>query len=207
MKIPIKECKEPLVNVRDYNEEVLIDMEAESKQSQKLRRDTCYVRETVGLMLSQAQSLLPKGIKIKIIDGFRPIEAQEKIFAQVYSQIKKRNSQKTEKEILKETEKMVANPKTVPPHTTGGAVDVTLVKGKKDMKMGTRINALTPKAATDDQAISREAQNNRKLLKKVMKKVGFVNYPLEWWHFSYGDRMWACYKRKKQALYGSVKGK
>lgn len=37
-----------------------------------------------------------------------------------------------------------------------------------------------------------------------MKKEGFVNYPGEWWHFSYGDQLWAAYKNKKYAIYGSI---
>lgn len=38
-----------------------------------------------------------------------------------------------------------------------------------------------------------------------MKKNGFVNYPNEWWHFCYGDRMWAAYSGKKTCFYGLVK--
>ena len=34
-----------------------------------------------------------------------------------------------------------------------------------------------------------------------MKNAGFANYPLEWWHFSYGDRLWAAYTNQKEAVY------
>jgi len=34
---------------------------------------------------------------------------------------------------------------------------------------------------------------------KVLEKVGFVNYPKEFWHWSYGDIYWA--KIKKKAIY------
>jgi hypothetical protein len=27
-----------------------------------------------------------------------------------------------------------------------------------------------------------------------MQAHGFVNYPTEWWHFSYGDRYWAYHQ-------------
>jgi len=46
--------------------------------------------------------------------------------------------------------------------------------------------------------------SNRKVLLDVMKKNGFVNYPGEWWHYSFGDRMWAAYLRKKVCHYGPV---
>lgn len=30
-----------------------------------------------------------------------------------------------------------------------------------------------------------------------MAKEGFINFPGEWWHFSYGDRVWSAYKGKR----------
>ena len=34
--------------------------------------------------------------------------------------------------------------------------------------------------------------------------VGLVNYPTEWWHWSYGDRYWALISGADAALYGPV---
>ena len=39
-----------------------------------------------------------------------------------------------------------------------------------------------------------------------MQKLGFANFPAEWWHFCYGDKMWAAYKSKKTAFYGYKRG-
>ena len=33
--------------------------------------------------------------------------------------------------------------------------------------------------------------NRRSLLFSVMEQAGFVQHPNEWWHFSYGDQLWA----------------
>ncbi len=38
----------------------------------------------------------------------------------------------------------------------------------------------------------------------VMSEAGFVNYPHEWWHFSYGDQYWAWRTGALAALYGSA---
>lgn len=46
---------------------------------------------------------------------------------------------------------------------------------------------------------------NRLILLRAMQRAGFVNYPTEWWHFSYGDKMWAAYCNKKTAVYDVVK--
>ena len=39
--------------------------------------------------------------------------------------------------------------------------------------------------------ITDEARANRGLLGGVLTASGLVNYPTEWWHWSYGDRYWA----------------
>jgi hypothetical protein len=45
----------------------------------------------------------------------------------------------------------------------------------------------------DASGLSRSARRNRDLLAEVMVGAGFVNYPTEWWHWSFGDRCWALY--------------
>jgi D-alanyl-D-alanine dipeptidase len=35
-----------------------------------------------------------------------------------------------------------------------------------------------------------------------MSTAGFLNYPTEWWHFSYGDRYWALDTGEQTAIYG-----
>jgi len=37
-----------------------------------------------------------------------------------------------------------------------------------------------------------------------MTVAGFVNYPTEWWHWSYGDRYWAYATHRSAAIYGPV---
>jgi D-alanyl-D-alanine dipeptidase len=57
---------------------------------------------------------------------------------------------------------------------------------------------------TDSEMISAEAKKNRKLMGDALAKVGFVNYPTEYWHWSYGDRYWAYQTQQQFALYNSV---
>ena len=38
----------------------------------------------------------------------------------------------------------------------------------------------------------------------ALSGVGLVNYPTEWWHWSYGDRYWALQTRAAQTRYGPV---
>ncbi len=52
--------------------------------------------------------------------------------------------------------------------------------------------------------ITSEQKNNRKILRGLMETQDFVWYPGEWWHYSWGDRMWAIYKKKSECMYGQV---
>jgi D-alanyl-D-alanine dipeptidase len=56
----------------------------------------------------------------------------------------------------------------------------------------------------DAPQVSRQARANRELLARVLRGVGLVNYPTEWWHRSYGDRYWALMTGAPAALYGPV---
>ncbi len=38
-----------------------------------------------------------------------------------------------------------------------------------------------------------------------MHAAGFVNYPTEWWHWSYGDRYWALLTGSPHAVYGATR--
>jgi D-alanyl-D-alanine dipeptidase len=100
-------------------------------------------------------------------------------------------------------------PLDVAPHTTGGAVDLTLAdENGVPLNMGTEFNAesIETHNATYTAAdnISSEARKNRQMLMSVMSKVGFVNYPTEWWHWSHGDKYWAFQTNQPHAIFGSV---
>jgi D-alanyl-D-alanine dipeptidase len=38
----------------------------------------------------------------------------------------------------------------------------------------------------------------------VLSAQGLVNYPTEWWHWSYGDRYWALLTGAAHATYGPI---
>ena len=103
----------------------------------------------------------------------------------------------------------VAPPTGVPPHSTGGAFDLTLVDAEgKALDMGTAIDDISGgeenRNYTEANSISDQAKQNRRILINVLTEVGFVNYPTEWWHWSYGDKYWAFNTDAEYALYGSV---
>ncbi len=50
-----------------------------------------------------------------------------------------------------------------------------------------------------------EARANRRLLHWLMHDEGFEGHPDEWWHFSYGDQLWAALSGAASAHYGLAK--
>ncbi len=103
---------------------------------------------------------------------------------------------------------------TPPPHSTGGAVDLTisLVDGSF-LDMGGEIDCIGPvsipnyyadHAKSDNESLAYVWNARRLLLSQVMKKAGFSQHPNEWWHFSYGDQLWAWLNDIKSAYYGGV---
>jgi len=109
--------------------------------------------------------------------------------------------------LKEEVSKFVAPLYITPPHSTGGAVDLSIIDpdGKK-LDMGTKmgVDYGLDKTRTDSTVISRAARKNRQILIRVMTAAGFVNYPTEWWHWSYGDQYWAAALKKKYSVYSGI---
>lgn len=104
------------------------------------------------------------------------------------------------------------DPHTPPPHSTGGAVDLTLAESNgEDLAMGGAIDALGPVSEPDHYASAAAANpmgpeahwhRRRRLLASCLAEAGFAQHPNEWWHFSYGDQLWAWRQGVAEACYG-----
>ncbi len=202
MKIAIIDNGEKLVNLSDASDKFIIEIEETSRKLQNLPENTCYSRETVARMLVSAQGTLPNGMRFKIIDSYRPMSAQRQIWQQYFDDFKRQHSDWDDEEVAKETDRWVANPRVVPPHTTGGALDLTVAdEHDNELDMGTPVNSADEKSYMLSEKVTGKAKENRNMLIKVMTDAGFVGNPREWWHWSYGDRRWAGAMKKSNALY------
>ena len=165
------------------------------------------VRYTVYEMLQKVAKKLKKynsNYKLIVVFGFRDMKLQEKYFYEIYNDVKDNFDDKME--MYEYIHEKIAVPE-VAGHPTGGAVDVAIYDEEKKeiIDFGSRILDFdTIKCYYHNEDISRNAIENRKLLRKLMLEEGFAPYDGEWWHFSYGDREWAFYYNKKQALYKQV---
>ncbi|MFL0735927.1 MAG: M15 family metallopeptidase, partial [Prochlorococcus sp.] len=104
-------------------------------------------------------------------------------------------------------------PHTPPPHSTGAAVDLTLADSKgMPLNMGGEIDAIgdisEPNYYAEAAIAESESQaylwhHRRRVLAEAMLKVGFSQHPNEWWHFSFGDQLWAWRNGVAEAIYGA----
>ena len=122
------------------------------------------------------------------------------------------------KEVVNKVNKFWAlptfNKSMPPPHSTGAAIDLTLaVKNGSALNMGGEIDCIGAKsepnyflqlAKVDNKSSASLWHSRRLLLNDIMTNVGFVRHPNEWWHFSYGDQLWAWLTKSDAGFYGTV---
>lgn len=167
--------------------------------------NTYALREGVIERLRAATSFLPAGLHLKLYSTFRPVEVQRELFAKFGEQIQRQRPELQGQALHDEVTQFVADPNGCPPHTTGGAMDVTLCDEiGNDIHMGSAVNVIEPLGIShsDSALVDEVARKNRGLLYSTMSKAGFFNLPTEWWHFSYGDQYWAAFTEHPVAVYG-----
>ncbi|MHC5938410.1 M15 family metallopeptidase [Nostoc sp.] len=210
-QIPIFECGEPLIEIPLELFAVESPHPYEKLGAIYGDRSPYYLRESVIENLLQAQNylyLLHPNWRIQIFDAYRPIAVQQFMVDYSFAQaVQDRGltevelSPKQRQEIWKAVYEIWAVPsldeKTPPPHSTGAAVDVTLVDDAGQIvNMGSPIDEMSERSHPDYYANSYYQQSQkyhayRQLLRDIMLKAGFQRNPREWWHFSVGDQMWA----------------
>jgi len=174
----------------------------------------CYVRREVYRRLLSAQQSLPNGWRLCIWDGWRPFALQQEIYDTYARDVLRRFDlldappQRQRQAVAPFISYPREDRRYAPVHTTGGAVDVTLMDADGQiLDMGTAFDEFTEKARTDyfeTASPTEEAiRDRRRVLFHCMEQAGFTNIPSEWWHYDYGDGYWAHY-RQQPILYSGV---
>ena len=168
---------------------------------------TLYVRDTVALKLARInKTLTHQGFRLKIVYGYRHPEVQKNYFERQRARLQELYPDLSPKTLDSLTHNLSSVP-LVAGHPTGGAVDVTLVDMSGNvLEMGTRIADFSDpeKIKTFGKGVSPTELQNRLILHDAFLKDGFAPFYGEWWHFSYGDREWACFYNKRSSLYSPL---
>ena len=142
--------------------------------------------------------------KLMVVYGYREMKKQEHYFYKLLEEEKDRFDD--EIELYEYIHEKVAVP-IVSGHPTGGAMDIAIYNENINsiIDFGTDIlDFSTNKCYYNNEDISKQAKQNRMILRKLMLEEGFAPYDGEWWHFSFGDKEWAFYYKKDKALFNQI---
>jgi D-alanyl-D-alanine dipeptidase len=197
------------------NGEALVDVRASDLPVSSYRADNtgafAHVRAGVMDRLLRAADALPAGLRLLMIEGYRPVALQRQYFDGYLNSLRPAHPRADHEDLRKLASRFVSPPE-IAPHSAGAAVDVTLcTEDGHELDFGTRVNADPEESNgacyTDHPSVSENAKRNRAVLTAALSTAGFVNYPTEWWHWSYGDRYWAMVAGASNALYGPCEWK
>ena len=166
------------------------------------------VRQGLAVRLDAAQAALPSGLALRVVEGHRSVTDQQAIIADYSAEVCAAHPGISPEDLDVLTSRYVS-PVAVAPHVAAAAVDLTLVNlAGEELDMGTAIDA-TPEQSDGacyfaSPGIGAGARGRRDLLARILGDAGLVNYPTEWWHWSYGDRYWALSTGADAAIYGPV---
>jgi D-alanyl-D-alanine dipeptidase len=191
-------------------------------------RSPFFVRQGILDRLQRSQAYLQTirpNWKIAIFDAYRPISVQQFMVDYSFTQLAKSKGLQVENlteaqknslsaEVLKFWAIPSQDPQCPPPHSTGAAIDVTLYRASDENRESIQeINMGSPIDEISDRSLPNYFENSldpvevqfhgdRQLLNQVMTHSGFQRHPYEWWHFSYGDQLWAWVSDAQSAIYG-----
>lgn len=187
------------------------------------------LRQGVIQRLFQAQGALQAlqpGWRLAIFDAWRPLAVQRFMVQHAITEecaargLDPRQPSPQRQAVLEEVGRFWAppseDPATPPPHSTGAAVDLTLAHADGALvAMGSPIDAIGAVSEPDhflrlaeglpdgdERRLALAWHHHRQLLAAAMASAGFARHPNEWWHFSWGDQLWAWRSGQERACYG-----
>lgn len=200
--VPVVECGEGLVDTRE-----LPALESTPHQNPQ-NPDYAWMRRSLADRLVAARAALPAGLRLLITEGYRPYEQQAFFFQRRKQRFLDGDALLSEGDAHLRASAFISPP-DVAPHVSGAAVDLTLMDERgRPLDMGSPID-VGPEESDgacylDAENITHVARRNRDLLSEALTGAGLVNYPTEWWHWSYGDRYWALMTGNPHAIFGPV---
>ena len=197
--LPVEECGDPLVDLRDIPA-LRVDRRLADPDGHFAR-----LRSDVANRLVIAQTLLPTGLWLLIVEGYRPLAVQRRYFDAHVERLRSAHAGRDEAWLRARASRYISPPE-VAPHVAGAAVDLTLCTASgAELWMGTEVNDTdTETCHTAAANLSGEARTHRAVLIDALAGAGLVNYPTEWWHWSYGDRYWAYATGAPAARFGPL---
>lgn len=195
-RVHVHECYDPLVPLIP-NKKIILNYDT--------LEQPVLIRKNVLKKITKVADSLPDNINIKVYKTFTSKQTLNEMFEKIVNKILEENPKIGRHEAIRMAKYQSTDPSgNLGGHETGAAIDIAFCDDSgKDFDYGSNIfDRSTPSYKN---VLNKEQKRNRKYLVKKMKKQGFVNFPAEWWHFSYGDRLWSAYKGKRNGgIYSSA---
>lgn len=170
-----------LMDIRYYGNDNFVGKKIRGYNAAK-----CVLTDKAATALAQAQKEAQKrGFSLKVFDCYRPQKAVDHFveWAKNLYDIKNKEvfyPNVDKKDLFKKG--YIAQKSG---HSRGSTVDLTLTSSDgEELDMGSVFDFFDPLSHTANPEVSKEAFQNRMLLKEIMEKAGFVNYAKEWWHYT-----------------------
>jgi D-alanyl-D-alanine dipeptidase len=149
----------------------------------------CLLLSPAARALAQVQEdLRAQGVRLKLFDCYRPVRAVKRFVAWAQDGA----DQRTKLEFYPRLDKAALLNGYIAEtsgHSRGATVDLTLMRCDavrcQALDMGTPFDFFDPRAHTDSPLVGPIQRQHRQQLLAAMSRRGFVNYPMEWWHFTY----------------------
>ena len=161
----------PLIPITPQSHDVLIEMiyaSADNFTGEVIyEHPWCFLHPDAAAGLEKAaRGARQLGLKLKVLDAFRPHEAQVALWA------------------IAPLPGYIADPAKGSNHTRGVAIDLTLADEEgRALDMGTPVDTMTAASNHFYAGHAADVQVNRMKLLTVMLEAGFVHYAQEWWHY------------------------
>ncbi len=201
--IIIKEDNSPLISLKESGFNLMFEP--------SVKKDYKYlVRETIFEKIGRISKILEEQDKVLIIRSVWRSFAHQKLLRDIRVKIiQKEHPKKSLDEIITVVSYFTA-PEEESMHSTGGAVDALIYDLKKDAVMDFGNNdglhlELNKTCYPFHPDITPQVTKNRELLISLFDKEDFVVDPKEYWHFDYGNVIWAIEKGEKYAKYNIIK--
>ncbi|MCZ8165721.1 serine hydrolase [Silanimonas sp.] len=182
-----------MIRMRALSPSLVHDIRYATRHNFTGRRVPGYRRGECLLLLPAAEALArverrlrADGFGLVVHDCYRPVRAVQAFVAWAKS-----TDERTKPDYYPGLEKSALVPDYIAEHSghsRGATVDVALLDCRASactpVDMGTRFDFFGPEAHTGSPEAEPVREARRRLI-DAMALEGFVNYPLEWWHFSW----------------------
>lgn len=200
---PIHENNSPLFSLKKSNFKLIYEP--------SIKLNYLYlVREEIVEKIGRISKALDKQDKRLIIrSAWRSFSHQRMIWENQKAFIAKNNPEKTNEQVDVLVSRFIAPPEKSM-HSTGGAVDALIfdLSTNRVMDFGTNHGLdidLNEKCFPQHPEISAQAKKNRLLLIHLFENEGFFCDTKEYWHFDFGNVIWATKKGNPHAFYDVIK--